>query len=1425
MSRQQHRFEFPDDNVGIVSGVVCRIPREIGDLVVSALTHVCEQLGQPLLVQQDAGLNHQKAAVSLVRERSDVGSTKKWCERCHENKGCWTNHDTAEHESSRATVLGAHFVPPPPRQTYGTVQFRFAGRAPLDALMPIEKALKEELLRLGVSEEQHNLRRINVQAGRTELTSLAGTIIKGDDTEGPLVVDTDDVSRLFKGDSRSVHLKKILDEYPGQKMISFQTQAELYAWILQTGFSPERRQRLQDLLADFQVVWPDNDCSLIWANLMNQRRALGHPAGAQDMWVAATAIRHGAKLCTANVKDYSYLSQLELLSVYNTITRELHIQNFLRKNKGNESMWNKLRESVWVMRSEVNPSLVLLNVKIHAATDDPGNRVYGCRGLILDEADDYRIVNYPFNSFFNMGTQQSRRLTKKWDWPSCTIFPKLDGTLVCLYYFNNDFRVSTRGHPDASSSILEKDSDSEGMSFASLFWKTWEELRYKLPPRHGPWIRRTYCFELLTPANRVVVPVEKPRIVLTMVRDLDTLEEMVCEPIANELQWETVKPEPPVSAPEELQARADHLSPVQGEGYVVVDPSWARIKVKSRRYVLAASLPRPNWGWKDQQSAFGAVDDAQLLKLVLAGESDEFVTYFPEWSSRFLEVQAKLSSLVDELEKLLSAALQSGGTIKQVHAWLSERCLPSGLMGILLKSLKEQLYGGESVTTPDRSHLREILCKEKPVKVLFWSSEMARRTQPSTVPMVTATDADDRTPSDREQEETDHTRLWQWRPYFSLTIQYFPVFIAAFAVLITIWKELRPPQILWPQVEYSVAICLAVIAVGVLVGYNAVSLRCKGRWLLAKFAACKRSGHLSQEMQRLTTLHENVNTVEILARTAILEGFLRRLSRNSLKHCLVLRGSLLTRQIVHPQVRVARDLDFIALFPWKESDPVGEVLRHIKEICDLHESDGVSFGDSATIIGEVIWEETRFPGVKVSLSSASLYGHHRQTIEIDVAFNDPLDPPPFWLKYEALPVFHASKSFHILSVRPELLFAWKLHGLFEHNTINELGQDIQGRWRMKDLHDLWLMARAFTSNAREGIPVELKYISLAVEVAFASREQDPMLIQRVISRDFGSSAGSKRRWNSYRSMAACPDELPAQLHSMVDDIVEFIEPLLHEMLERRGGFETILQEKSPTSIESLDTTAMISELPGRWNVLRNQAKVEFEDVGFEEVLQLVKGPANSLIFGNRSEQYYIDRVKPSKGTRLGSVTLKQAPPFTMRGCTANLVARRVPVQFPSDADADILSETPVATTHEEELDSVRSSAEVEMYKAEMPRDEAEKGVFEASKHLLANRLARRLDVLPPLQKIVYVTSSKTKYLEAKKVLGRMARSVCTRPPIHQATISQPGYFVLARARGSRSRDGTLLFRHSADAVPGGFDISGSRRSGWRAASALLVLRD
>jgi len=131
--------------------------------------------------------------------------------------------------------------------------------------------------------------------------------------EGVVVVDTDALSMLFKGDTRGVALRALL-ETQDRRLISFQTVAELHAWILLRHFSEDRIRRLEAMLAGYEVIWPDHLTCLLWAQLIDHGRAHGRPTGPQDAWVAATALRHGARVCTNNFKDYDYLPGMRFLS-------------------------------------------------------------------------------------------------------------------------------------------------------------------------------------------------------------------------------------------------------------------------------------------------------------------------------------------------------------------------------------------------------------------------------------------------------------------------------------------------------------------------------------------------------------------------------------------------------------------------------------------------------------------------------------------------------------------------------------------------------------------------------------------------------------------------------------------------------------------------------------------------------------------------------------------------------------------------------------------------------------------------------------------------------------------------------------------------------------------------------------------------------
>lgn len=103
---------------------------------------------------------------------------------------------------------------------------------------------------------------------------------------------------------------------------------------------------------------------------------------------------------------------------------ELNVQKYLRSGKSLEDLSKEFY--IKANRSTHLPSLVLLKYdQLNSPSAHP--IVVECRGIILDEANDWRVVCYSFNRFFNLGEGHAAKL----DWPNTKILAKLDG---CFRY-------------------------------------------------------------------------------------------------------------------------------------------------------------------------------------------------------------------------------------------------------------------------------------------------------------------------------------------------------------------------------------------------------------------------------------------------------------------------------------------------------------------------------------------------------------------------------------------------------------------------------------------------------------------------------------------------------------------------------------------------------------------------------------------------------------------------------------------------------------------------------------------------------------------------------------------------------------------------------------------------------------------------------
>ncbi|MBR8829005.1 MAG: T4 RnlA family RNA ligase [Gomphosphaeria aponina SAG 52.96 = DSM 107014] len=297
----------------------------------------------------------------------------------------------------------------------------------------------------------------------------------------------------------------------------------------------------------------------------------------------------------------------------------MELQAYLRR-RGLDSLCQQY--NIKANRHHQYPHLVCLK---YSQIDSPlGEKVVQqCRGIILDEAQNWQIVSYSYNKFFNYGEVHAAQI----DWSQATVYDKLDGSLMVLYFYDGQWQVQSSGTPDATGNVGDFN-----LTFAQLFWQVWQSLGYQLPQETD------YCFsfELMTPYNRIVVKQESKKIVLHGVRNVLTLKEEKPAVWGSKYAWEVVKSFPLSNWTEIIKAAAE-LDPMDAEGYIVCDSEFNRVKVKSPQYVAIAHL-RENFSTR------------RMLEIILNNEGDEFLSYFPEWTEFYEKIIAQYNKAVQEIE-------------------------------------------------------------------------------------------------------------------------------------------------------------------------------------------------------------------------------------------------------------------------------------------------------------------------------------------------------------------------------------------------------------------------------------------------------------------------------------------------------------------------------------------------------------------------------------------------------------------------------------------------------------------------------------------------------------------------------------------------------------------------------------------------------
>lgn len=291
------------------------------------------------------------------------------------------------------------------------------------------------------------------------------------------------------------------------------------------------------------------------------------------------------------------------------------IQDFLR----NGGTLNELhaRYAIDATRHKTYPNLVLLKYN-QLESPFAEKIVQEARGLILDEADNWKLICARFSKFFNFGESHAAQI----DWNTARVQEKVDGSLMTMYWYDNRWHVASSGSPDASGQVGDWP-----FTFAELFWRVFNEMGFKVPDD------TSLCpsFELCTPWNRVVVPHKDNKLVFIGLHNRLT---------GNELSLNTIPGYPavksfPLSTLDDVLAAVKGLNGSDQEGFVVFDGK-DRIKIKCDDYVLKHHL-RSSWSVR------------HAVEIVVKNEIAETIAYFPEFADQLNDLKTKYDALVNTI--------------------------------------------------------------------------------------------------------------------------------------------------------------------------------------------------------------------------------------------------------------------------------------------------------------------------------------------------------------------------------------------------------------------------------------------------------------------------------------------------------------------------------------------------------------------------------------------------------------------------------------------------------------------------------------------------------------------------------------------------------------------------------------------------------
>ena len=100
-----------------------------------------------------------------------------------------------------------------------------------------------------------------------------------------------------------------------QLLISFMTRSELLLWPAANNWGEPRRTALDQHMALYLTVYPDERTCAIWAEVADRCRRIGHGIQTADAWIASAALQWDCPLVTTDFRDYAAVEKLNVVPI------------------------------------------------------------------------------------------------------------------------------------------------------------------------------------------------------------------------------------------------------------------------------------------------------------------------------------------------------------------------------------------------------------------------------------------------------------------------------------------------------------------------------------------------------------------------------------------------------------------------------------------------------------------------------------------------------------------------------------------------------------------------------------------------------------------------------------------------------------------------------------------------------------------------------------------------------------------------------------------------------------------------------------------------------------------------------------------------------------------------------------------------------